>query len=59
MNTRVSLLHSFSDEKQNTLFTPVFFVIIFVFILLGIATGYMIAQTRAANTSIGTMEGKQ
>lgn len=51
MDTRVSIFHSFSDTKQTAIFSPVFFVIIFVFILLGIATGYLVAQTKTVKVT--------
>lgn len=51
MDTSVSIFHSFSGDKHEKLFTPVFFVIIFIFIVLGVATGYLLVQTKTTKVS--------
>jgi len=50
MSTSTSIFHSFSDDKNTSVFNPTLFIVIIIFILLGIGTGYLLAQTK---TTIG------
>lgn len=45
------LLHQFSDSSTTSLFTKQLFVILLVFILLGIVTGYLLARKNASTRS--------
>lgn len=58
MNKNTSIFHSFADDKSASVFGPALFIILSVFILLGIGTGYLLAQntqvTQISSPSGGT-----
>jgi hypothetical protein len=57
MTTSTSIFHSFSDDKNASLLSPAFFIILSVFILLGIGTGYFLAQSRTTSTVHSSTNG--
>src|SRR5438270_13679026 len=57
-----AIFHSFDADASTKIFTPIIMLCLFVFIFLGIGTGYFLAQTRTqqvvqSSTSVGTMYG--
>ncbi|HSW96693.1 MAG TPA: hypothetical protein VLF89_02615 [Candidatus Saccharimonadales bacterium] len=59
MNTNTSIFHSFADDKNASLFSPALVVILSVFIILGIGTGYLLAQRTEitpANSQSGAVD---
>lgn len=55
MKPQTSVVHSFSDEKNASILNWTLVIILAVFILLGIGTGYLLAQrTQTSSTSSQT-----
>lgn len=68
MNKSTSIFHSFADDKNASVFGPALLIILSVFILLGIGTGFLLAQNRqvtqvsspsgnASSVTVGTSYG--
>ena len=51
MDKTSSVFHSFSDNKHTQFFTPLLIGIIVIFMLLGIGTGYLLAQNTNSSAS--------
>jgi hypothetical protein len=51
MTKSTSIFHSFSRDKETTVLHPLLFIILFVFIVLGVGTGYLLAQSRTISSA--------
>ena len=55
MEKKTSIFHSFTDEKNASLVSPLLIGVIVVFAILGIGTGYLLATNTASSShSLGT-----